>query len=54
MPDIIKELETVASEICDKYCKWPQEYEGISEYEDECAQRLADERCCNCPLNQFF
>lgn len=38
-------LSVVAEEICDGYCKWPEQYDN--EY------KLYDERCNKCPLNKL-
>lgn len=37
-------LEDIASEICDHYCKYPEQYQG--DKQDD----LFNEHCDNCPL----
>ncbi len=37
-------LNDMAADICDNYCKFPEQYQGR-----ECA--LEEERCKSCPLN---
>lgn len=37
-------LEIIANEICDKYCKYPEQYTE-DRFDD-----LLEERCKNCPL----
>lgn len=39
----------VIQDMCDKYCKFPQEYENTGA-DDE---RMYDEKCSNCPLNKL-
>lgn len=38
-------VEVVCEEICDHYCKWPDQYK------DEDA--LIEEKCNDCPLNRL-
>lgn len=51
--DVKKSLEVIASEICDHYCRFPDEYAGI-EFEDEATALLSEEHCQMCPLVQFL
>ena len=44
-------LDHVAAEICDKYCKWPEQYKDDNGDELEC--KLYDEHCEKCPLNMI-
>ena len=41
---IIQQLEAIAGEICDNYCKWPELYDDMDE--------LCSEHCDECPLTQ--
>lgn len=43
----------VAEEICDGYCKYPDEYRERYKDPDEAQERMAIERCENCPLNKI-
>lgn len=43
------DMEKVASEICDKYCLFPQAYDTGLEEDKE---RMIEERCNKCPLNR--
>lgn len=43
---IIDILDQIKTEICDKYCKWPEQYD----IDDDA---LIDEHCNNCPLNMI-
>ena len=49
---VAKELEEIASEICDNYCRWPEEY-GVMYELYKAEERLA-EKCENCPLMRLF
>ena len=42
IPDII---EDVKSEMCDNYCKFPQEYKD--------QEQMWDKKCAECPLNKL-
>ena len=42
-PTITELLETILFEICDKYCKYPNELE----------QEELDKKCENCPLTKI-
>ncbi|MBQ9252273.1 MAG: hypothetical protein IJ188_06535 [Clostridia bacterium] len=37
----------VIEEMCDSYCKWPEEYRQSEE------GKMYDERCNSCPLNKL-
>lgn len=54
LPDVKKELEIIASEICDHYCKFPDQYFDTDGCEDEQADKLRSEHCESCPLLQFL
>lgn len=51
---IRQQLEAVASEICDHYCKFPDQYDVVGLTEDEYTEKLVEERCVMCPLLQFL
>lgn len=53
-PTIHKQLEQIASEICDHYCKWPDQYFQTNETEDAYTEKLVEEKCLMCPLVQFL
>ena len=42
-------IEEVAEQICDKYCKYPYEWDE----ETEGVQLCESEICANCPLNRY-
>lgn len=54
IPNIRKELEAIAGEMCDHYCKWPDQYFDPSGIEEEQTERLVAERCKTCPILQFL
>lgn len=43
-------LGEVIQDMCDKYCKYPEEYVQKYGADDE---RMYDEKCSNCPLNKL-
>lgn len=45
----ISEIEYIAGEICDHYCKFPEAY--YTGHDDD-NQRMIEERCNKCPLNR--
>lgn len=46
---IIEELEQIANEFCQNYCKWPDLWD-----EEKEMMELADsEHCRNCPINRL-
>jgi hypothetical protein len=47
--NIISEIEKIKAEICDKYCRFPEEYRGLENGYD----RLIDEKCEHCPLRRL-
>ena len=46
---IVQQLDDIAREICDKYCKWPEQWdeerEGVEIYVGPCK---------DCPLNRLL
>lgn len=44
-------LDHMAGEICDKYCKWPEQYKDDTG--EELETKLYDEHCEKCPLNMI-
>lgn len=47
MSKLIDEIiEKVKSELCDKYCKYPEQWEGTEE-------DMIEEICSMCPLNEL-
>lgn len=42
-------LEEIASEICDKYCKYPNEWDAEQEGMELCESDI----CRNCPLSRL-
>jgi len=53
MERITKQLEKIAEEICDNYCKFPQEYNSRTDDPDKNWELLSKEKCENCPLNKM-
>jgi hypothetical protein len=46
---LIEIVEQVKAEMCDRFCKWPDQYKC-----DESAyDRMIDEKCEHCPLNRL-
>lgn len=56
---ISEQIESIKAEICDKYCKWPEEIKKgitvtdnpVSAEEDEAA--AMDWTCSHCPLTRL-
>lgn len=46
-------MEQVKSEICDDYCKWPEEYLQIHNDPDEAQAYMLAEKCTTCPLQKL-
>lgn len=51
---ILQQLEAIAGEICDHYCKFPDQYDVEGMTEDEYSEKLLNEHCLMCPLVQFL
>lgn len=53
--NIPKIMERAASEICEKYCKFPDQYIAENdEVSDLMTDKLVSEHCEHCPMTQFF
>lgn len=44
----MKDLEEILTEICDRYCKWPEIWD-----EEKEGMTLMDAKCADCPLNRL-
>ena len=49
MDSISKQLEEIANEICNNYCKYPEQWDE----EKEGCELSESEYCTNCPLNRL-
>jgi hypothetical protein len=49
MDSISKQLEEIANEICNNYCKYPEQWDE----EKEGCELSESEHCKNCPLNRL-
>ena len=52
---VAKELEEIASEICDEYCRWP--YVALEMFmfdKDEEREAFLDEKCEYCPMMKLL
>ena len=47
---LLYDIEQIVSEICDKYCKYPEEYGKKFKDEDVATENLCNEKCDHCPL----
>ena len=45
---VVNVIEEVMNEVCDKYCKFPEQYT------DEDEEKLYEKHCNNCPLNKLW
>ena len=50
---LLTEIEKVGEEFCDKYCKYPDMYNGKSGDEENDCDMLFKERCANCPITKL-
>lgn len=51
MENIILKLEEVAEELCNHYCKWPEQYDP----EEHDGVELAESDICkNCPITKYL
>lgn len=48
-----EELENIKADICDKYCKWPNEYLKSYEDPDVAHDKMIEEWCPECPLQRL-
>ena len=49
MENIVAQLQEIADQICNDYCRYPQEWD-----EDQTGIELSEsEICANCPLNRL-
>jgi hypothetical protein len=46
---LIEIVEQVKADMCDRYCKWPDQYKG----DENAYDRMIDEKCEHCPLNRL-
>lgn len=51
VPDI---LQSVADQMCDKYCKWPEKCLEEKKDTDEAEEVLHNEHCDHCPILQLI
>ncbi|MBQ4145440.1 MAG: hypothetical protein IJD36_02315 [Clostridia bacterium] len=52
---VVNIIQNVVDEICDKYCKFPDEYyKKYPDNEDEAEEKLYCEKCDNCVLNKLI
>lgn len=49
MDSISKQLEEIANEICNNYCKYPEQWDE----EKEGCELCESEHCKNCPLSRL-
>ncbi len=49
MDSISKQLEEIANEICNNYCKYPEQWDE----EKEGCELCESEYCKNCPLSRL-
>lgn len=49
MDSITKQLEEISNEICNNYCKYPEQWDE----EKEGCELCESEHCRNCPLNRL-
>lgn len=50
---IPEQIEEIVGEMCDKYCKFPEQAKREVEDIDEAQEHLWNDYCANCPLNKL-
>ena len=50
---VIRDLYKVIEQVCDKYCKYPEQYESKYDDPDEAWEKMYEEKCDNCPLSKL-
>lgn len=48
-----KKLREVGNELCQEFCKYPDEYFSLYDDGEEAEERLAIEKCEICPLTRM-
>lgn len=47
---IIDQLQSIAVEMCEHYCKYPEQYKAIYSDPDEAWFKMRHDKCFGCPL----
>lgn len=51
---VVNIIQEVIETVCDKYCKYPEQYKEKFVDEDLAFDKMSEERCENCILNKLF
>lgn len=54
MDSVVNTIQEVIETVCDKYCKFPDEYSQKYQDEDQAIDNLLKEKCEGCILNKLF
>lgn len=50
---ITETLNKISEEMCNKYCKFPEQYYSQTDDVDAACEKMLKEKCENCPLNKI-
>ena len=50
---IIDQLQSIAVEMCEHYCKYPEQYESQYKDPDVAWNRMRQDKCNDCPINKL-
>lgn len=53
MKHITEMLGEICCNMCDNYCKYPEQYEANYDDPDEAMDKLVEEKCNDCPINKI-
>lgn len=51
---VVDILQSVADQMCDKYCRWPEHCLAEKKDPDEAEELLLTEHCAGCPMQQLI
>ena len=46
-------LEEIKAAMCDHYCRFPLEYSMEYEFSEDGYEKMLEERCAECPMNDL-
>lgn len=51
---VLVELNELAKDVCDNICKYPEKYDCQDKNENENFEKMINEQCDNCPINELL
>ena len=52
--NVVETLTKLCEEMCDNYCKFPDQYYAKYKDSDEAIDMLLKEKCEDCPLSKIY